>query len=73
LLRLHCKRWGIACGPHDTKDPRLRLGIGSIPAGTPGRRDRPWLSDRAAFDPALLSALKPGEPAMGVVRNMSHN
>lgn len=43
------ERWGIECGPRGSKDPRLRLGLGSLPAGTPGRRDRLCLLDAVAI------------------------
>ena len=71
LMRLHGKRWGIECGLRDTKNPRLRLGMGSIHVSTPERRDRLWLLN--AFAIALLTRLGAAGEALGCDRYLKSN
>ena len=72
LLRLHGKRWGIECGRATARIRACAWAWDRSPPARPGARPL-RLPDRAAFDSTLLSALEPGEPAIGVMRKTSHN
>ena len=55
----------------DRKDPRLRLGMGSIHGSTPERRDRLWLLN--AFAIALLTLLGAAGEALDYDRYLKSN
>jgi hypothetical protein len=63
LTRFYASRWGIECGLHDTKDLRFGMGMGSMRANSPARRDRLWLLN--TFAVVLLTLLGAAGEALG--------